>query len=71
MPLEDVPPRLPPRDVLETELRAFHVRVGAGGHDTYGARGPGEGWRERPHDDCVLAVVLAVWVAEYADGVRA
>ncbi len=65
------PPGLPLRDVLETELRAFHVRVGAGGHDSYAARGPGDGWRERPHDDLVLATAMAVWMGEYADRVHA
>ena len=47
---------LPLAGALMGELQAFEVRLTAGGRDTYAARS-GE------HDDLVMAVGLAVWVA--------
>lgn len=44
---------------LVGELTGFELKVGAKtGHDTY------EAWREGAHDDLVLAVAIAAWVAE-------
>ena len=37
-------------------------QLSAAGHDSYGA------WREKAHDDLVLAVAMAVWVGEHAAG---
>ena len=46
------------QDVLLKELDAFRVTVNvATGHDSY------EAWRERDHDDLVLAVAFAGWYA--------
>jgi hypothetical protein len=53
---------LPHAALLGAELSAFRVKVTAGGNDTL------EAWRERPHDDLVLAVALAVWWAERFSG---
>lgn len=50
--------RLPLKDVFRSELLAFKVKVDAlTANDSYGA---GSG----AHDDCVLAVALAVWRAQ-------
>lgn len=44
---------------LVKELTAFELRVNLRtGHDTY------EAWRANTHDDIVLAVAIAAWVAE-------
>jgi hypothetical protein len=44
--------------VLIRELEAFRVKVTASANETF------EAWRERDHDDLVLAVALAAWVGE-------
>jgi hypothetical protein len=44
--------------VLSQELRTFKVKVTAAGNETF------ESWRERDHDDLVLAVALAVWFGQ-------
>ena len=44
--------------MLVEELMAFQVKVNAQAHDTYGA------WREGAHDDLVLAVAVATWLAD-------
>ncbi len=44
---------------LEQELTTFNYKLSDAGHDTYAA------WRERDHDDLVLAVAMAVWFADY------
>jgi hypothetical protein len=49
---------LPERDVLTRELLAFQVKVTVSATETF------EAWREREHDDLVLAVALAAWVGE-------
>jgi hypothetical protein len=49
---------LPERELLVQELLAFRVKVTAGGTETF------EAWREKDHDDLVLAVALAAWLAE-------
>lgn len=50
---------LPEADTLTKELLGFRVKFSPTGHDSYGNE-----WRESPHDDMVLAVALAAWVAE-------
>ena len=57
----DVPEQLPAADVLKAELKNFRARIGANGHDSYGA---GDDWREGNHDDLVLAVALSLWWGE-------
>jgi len=43
---------------LRKELLSFRVRISDSGADTYGA------WREKEHDDLVLATALACWAGE-------
>ena len=51
---------LPDAPVLTRELQNFQVKISLDtAHDTYGA------WREGAHDDLVLAVCLALWIAEH------
>jgi hypothetical protein len=42
-----------------TELLAFRAKVTASANETF------EAWRERDHDDLVLAVATAAWVGEH------
>ncbi len=56
---------LPERDQLVRELLSFEQRTSAAGHTTLGT------WREGEHDDAVLAVSIAAYVAEMALGMRA
>ena len=52
---------LPLTPVLTQELLNFNVKIdSATAHDSYAA------WRERDHDDLVLALALAVWWGERA-----
>jgi hypothetical protein len=51
---------LPERALLVKELLAFKVKITAAANEVY------ESWRERDHDDLVLAVALACWHAERA-----
>ena len=53
--------RLPLAAALVRELQAFRVRLTAKGCDTYAAKA-GE------HDDLVMAVALAVWFGNLAQG---
>ncbi len=54
-----VAPALTEARTLRRELEAFRVKVKAStGNETF------ESWRERDHDDLVLAVALAVWLGE-------
>jgi len=48
--------------VLVKELEAFRVKVTADRNETFAA------WRERDHDDLVLALALAVWYATKVGG---
>jgi hypothetical protein len=48
---------LPERALLTAELAAFRVRVTPSANETF------EAWRERDHDDLVLAVAMAAWLA--------
>jgi hypothetical protein len=50
--------QLPHAQTLCQELPAFRPKVRVATDDT------AEDWRERPHDDLVFAVALAVWMAE-------
>lgn len=50
---------LPLAAVLVKELNEFRVRLTAAAHETFGAE-----WRTGAHDDCVLALGIALWVAE-------
>jgi len=57
-----IAPSLPEAVTLTRELQSFQVKITNAAHDTYGA------WREGAHDDLVLAVTLALWVAVNASG---
>lgn len=50
---------LPEAMTLMKEMLAFKVKITVSGHDTY------EAWRERDHDDLVLAVCMATWYGEH------
>ena len=56
------PKKLPTVDVLTHELSNFRVTISAAGNDSYAA------WRERDHDDLVLALALSLWEAERGGG---
>ena len=49
---------LPEAGVLMAELLAFSTKMSAAGNEKY------EALRERDHDDMVLAVAMALWLAE-------
>lgn len=49
---------LPEADVLAEELANFRARITAAGNETF------EAWRERDHDDLVLALALAAFWGE-------
>jgi hypothetical protein len=49
----------PEAKTLMRELGTFTVKVTSAANETF------ESWRERDHDDLVLAVALAAWGAEY------
>jgi hypothetical protein len=51
---------LPEARALTTELERFKIKITAAGNETFGA------WRERDHDDLVLSVAMALWLAEKA-----
>lgn len=61
----DVPAQLTEAATLKAELKNFRARIGANGHDSYGA---GDDWREGNHDDLVLAVALSLWWGERGNG---
>lgn len=50
------------RETLEKELEMFRVKVTADRNETFAA------WREKDHDDLVLALALAVWYGERHGG---
>jgi hypothetical protein len=52
-----VSPQLEQAAVLVRELNTFQVKITAPGNETF------ESWRERDHDDLVLALALACWAA--------
>ena len=51
---------LPEAEILTEELHAFRTKITVAGNETFGS------WRERDHDDMVLAVAMALWLAERA-----
>lgn len=53
-----IAPKLEHGPLLRAELENFRYKISAGGHDTY------ESWRERDHDDMVLATAIACWFAD-------
>lgn len=53
-----IPRNLDHAAALAKELQSFQVKITAAGNETF------EAWRERDHDDLVLAVALAAWVGE-------
>jgi hypothetical protein len=52
-----VAPSLPDAQVLVQELESFRMKVTV-------SQSEAEEWRERPHDDLVLAVAVAAWEEE-------
>jgi hypothetical protein len=55
----NVAPSLEFAQTLIEELRAFKLKINvATGHDSY------EAWRDRDHDDLVLALCIGLWAAE-------
>jgi hypothetical protein len=50
--------RLPLAETLKRELLGFKTKITAAANETFGC------WREGVHDDLVLAVAMAAWVAE-------
>lgn len=46
--------------VLTAELLAFRVKITPAGNEMF------EAWRERDHDDLVLAVAMAAWIGDKA-----
>jgi hypothetical protein len=50
---------LPMAAVLVKELECFRVKFTPSANETF------EAWRERDHDDLVLAAALAAWVGEH------
>jgi hypothetical protein len=53
-----IAPALALAQTLARELQFFRVKITAAANETF------EAWRERDHDDLVLAVALAAWLAE-------
>ncbi len=47
---------------LQDELAAFRVKITNNANETF------EAWREKDHDDLVLSLALAAWVAEVLPG---
>lgn len=54
----EVAPKLPQAATLVHELKSFSYKVRDSGHVTL------EAWREKDHDDLVLALALAAWCGE-------
>lgn len=51
-------PGLPDGEILAKEMANFKYKINLNGHDTYDA------WREKDHDDLVLSVACAAWLAQ-------
>jgi len=49
---------IPDAAALIEEMLAYRITISENGHDSYGP------WRERDHDDLLLALALAAWTAE-------
>jgi hypothetical protein len=56
----DIRPQNALAEVLKREARTFTVRITPAGNEKYES-----GWRERVHDELVLAMALACWAAEH------
>lgn len=56
-----VAPKLDLAETFTKEMQSFRMAIKASGHVTY------EAWRENDHDDLVLSVALACWVAQLMD----
>jgi hypothetical protein len=54
----EVAAALPEADTLAQEMASFKVKITVSANETFGA------WSERDHDDLVLGVALACWLAE-------
>jgi hypothetical protein len=52
------PRGIPESQILIEELLAFRAKISSSGNDTY------EAWREKDHDDLVLALALSCWYGE-------
>jgi hypothetical protein len=50
---------LPEARTLQRELETIKVKMTQAGNEQF------ESWRDRDHDDLVLAVAIASWAAEY------
>jgi hypothetical protein len=50
--------KMPERELLSRELLNFKVKITLNANETF------EAWRTRDHDDMVLSVALAAWLAE-------
>jgi hypothetical protein len=57
----DIPDTIPEAETLQRELLAFRTKVTLAKDDDDAAAD----WRTRPHDDMVLAIAIAVWLAEH------
>jgi hypothetical protein len=53
-----ISPGLKEAKTLKKELETFRMKLTAAAHETF------EAWRERDHDDLVLAVALALYIGE-------
>lgn len=51
--------KIPLRPVLIKEMENFKVKVTSAANESF------ESWRERDHDDILLAVAMALWVGEH------
>jgi hypothetical protein len=60
---------IPDAKTLTEELSNFRVKFSETGRDTYGNSTDSLEWRERPHDDLVLALAVALW-SDARPGVR-
>jgi hypothetical protein len=56
-----VAPKLALAEVFTKEMQSFRMEIKSSGRVTY------EAWREGEHDDLVLSVALACWVAQMMD----
>jgi hypothetical protein len=61
----EIPASIAEAETLQKELLAFRAKVTAARTDT-----PELDWRDRPHDDMVLAVAIAVFLGEQAVAVE-
>ena len=57
-----IAPELPHAATLVRELEAFRYTLSPAGRDSYGVAAE---WREGAHDDLLLAVAVALWVAQH------